>query len=52
LETGKTTFIQSEKFKGILVPLFQKMLGNNTVDSFHAMNQKLKELAELQSNLG
>jgi hypothetical protein len=46
LETGKTTFIQSEKFKGILVPLFQKMLDNNTVAGFHTMNQKLKELSE------
>jgi hypothetical protein len=43
---GTTTFIQSEKFKGILVPLFQKMLDNNTLAGFHAMNQKLKALAE------
>jgi hypothetical protein len=41
-----TTFIQSEKFTGILVPLFNKMLDNNTVAGFQAMNQKLKELAE------
>lgn len=43
---GTTTFVQSEKFKGILVPLFQKMLGNNTVKGFQLMNQRLKELAE------
>ena len=42
---GSTTFIQSEKFKGILVPLFKKMLDYNTVNGFNLMNQKLKELA-------
>lgn len=43
---GTTTFIQGEKFKGILVPLFRKMIDNNTVCGFNEMNQKLKELAE------
>lgn len=43
---GTTTFIQSEKFKGILVPLFKKMLDTNTVNGFNLMNQKLKELSE------
>lgn len=43
---GTTTFIQSEKFKGLLVPLFRKMIDNNTVSGFNEMNQKLKELAE------
>ena len=43
---GTTTFIQSESFKGILVPLFKKMLDINTVNGFEAMNKKLKELAE------
>jgi hypothetical protein len=43
---GTTTFIQSEKFNGILVPLFKKMLDINTVDGFNQMNQKLKTLAE------
>ena len=41
-----TTFRQSEKFKGILVPLFKKMLENNTKSGFILMNEKLKELAE------
>ena len=45
-KNGTTTFIQSEKFKGILVPLFKKMLDYNTVNGFNAMNKKLKELAE------
>jgi hypothetical protein len=43
---GTTTFRQSEKFKGILVPLFKKMLDNNTVNGFNEMNEKIKELAE------
>lgn len=43
---GTTTFRQSEKFKGILVPLFKKQLDNNTKRGFAEMNKKLKELAE------
>lgn len=45
-QNGTTTFIQSESFKGILVPLFKKMLNTNTRNGFNLMNQKLKELAE------
>ena len=43
---GTTTFRQSEKFSGILVPLFKKQLENNTAKGFEEMNKKLKELAE------
>lgn len=43
---GTTTFRQSEKFKGILVPLFKKQLDYNTKKGFEEMNKKLKELAE------
>jgi len=43
---GTTTFVQSEKFNGILVPLFKKTLNDNTIRGFREMNQKLKELAE------
>lgn len=43
---GTTTFIQSEKFRGILVPLFKNLLDNNTKRGFEDMNRKLKELAE------
>jgi hypothetical protein len=43
---GTTTFIQSEKFTGILVYLFKKQLDNNTKKGFEEMNKKLKELAE------
>jgi len=44
---GTTTFKHSEKFNGILVPLFKKLLDYNTKNGFEAMNRKLKELAEL-----
>lgn len=43
---GTTTFIQAERFKGILVRLFSKMLDTSTINGFNAMNQKLKEEAE------
>jgi len=43
---GTTTFIQSEKFKGILVSLFAKQLDNNTKRGFMEMNLKLKAVAE------
>lgn len=43
---GTTTFIQAERFKGILVRLFSKMLDGSTLNGFRAMNQKLKEEAE------
>lgn len=45
-KNGTTTFEQSEKFSGILVFLFQKMLDKNTKNGFILMNQKLKEQAE------
>jgi len=44
---GSTTFIQSEKFEGILVSLFSKMLDVNTVNGFNMMNRALKQKAEL-----
>jgi len=40
---GTTTFKQSEKFKGILVGLYNL---ENTKKGFEAMNEKLKEMAE------
>lgn len=43
---GTTTFIQSEQFGGILVPLFNKMLDTNTLEGFRQMNEKLKQEAE------
>lgn len=44
-----TTFRQSEKFKGLFVPLLQKQLDNNTRKGFEAMNRQLKELVEKAS---
>jgi hypothetical protein len=43
---GTTTFLQSEKFSGLLVFLFKKMLDHNTKNGFVLMNKKLKEIAE------
>lgn len=43
---GTTTLVQREVFRGILVPLFSKMLDVNTVKGFEMMNSRLKELAE------
>ena len=40
---GTTTLVQSEDFKGMLVPLFKKQLNDNTRRGFQAMNIKLKE---------
>lgn len=45
-KNGTTTFIQAERFKGILVPLLKKMLDTSTLEGFRAMNQRLKEEAE------
>lgn len=43
---GTTTFIQSEKFNGLLVSLFSKKLDTETVDSFRLMNEALKKRVE------
>ena len=43
---GTTTFVQSEKFKGILIPFFKKMIESNTKEGFKMMNEKLKEQVE------
>lgn len=40
---GTTTFVQREEFRGILVPLFAKMLDTKTLAGFELMNRKLKE---------
>ena len=39
---GTTTFIQAEKFKGILVRMLSKMLDGSTLNGFKAMNERLK----------
>jgi len=47
-KNGTTTFIQREKFRGILIPIFRKMLNNNTRRGFASMNEQLKIVAEKQ----
>ncbi|MEZ0006912.1 hypothetical protein ABH942_002290 [Flavobacterium sp. 28YEA47A] len=42
-KNGSVTFIQSEKFKGLFVWMFNL---KKTEDGFNQMNEKLKELAE------
>ena len=41
-KNGTTKFEQSEKFKGILVPLLKKKLITETKDGFIEMNKRLK----------
>ncbi|MFM2386753.1 MAG: hypothetical protein RL660_1510 [Bacteroidota bacterium] len=43
---GTTLFKHSEKFNGLLVPLFAKQLDDNTRRGFEQMNQRLKAIAE------
>jgi len=43
---GSCTFVHREIFKGILIPLFAKMIDNNTKRAFIMMNERLKELCE------
>ena len=43
---GSTTFIQSEKFTGLLVPLFKSMLEKDTLGGFRLMNEALKKRVE------
>ena len=45
-KNGTCTFLQEEKFNGILVGLFAKKLDNDTKSGFIDMNLKLKKLAE------
>ena len=43
---GSCTFIQFERFRGILVPLLKKMLDTNTRQGFEQMNLALKKRCE------
>lgn len=43
---GSSTFTQSERFGGILVPLFSKMLDTKTLKGFFLMNEALKARCE------
>ncbi len=42
----RVRFIQREKFKGLLVPLFATTLDDQTKRGFQAMNEALKRRAE------
>lgn len=44
---GTTTFIQFERFKGLLIPFMRKMLDVNTLNGFNQMNEALKARCEL-----
>jgi hypothetical protein len=46
LSGGRTRFVQSESFCGLLVPLLRRSLRTNTLAGFEAMNRALKERAE------
>ncbi|WP_010250136.1 SRPBCC domain-containing protein [Myroides injenensis] len=46
LSPNECLFSQSEKFSGLLAPLFKNKLKTNTKQGFIAMNQALKELIE------
>ena len=39
--TGRTRFVQSERFSGLFVPLLRRSLREHTLAGFHAMNQAL-----------
>lgn len=45
---GTTTFIQFERFRGILIPFLKKMLNENTLKGFNHMNDALKKRCENQ----
>lgn len=47
---GSTTFIQGERFNGILLPLFNHMLDTKTIAGFNEMNVALKKRVETQTN--
>jgi hypothetical protein len=46
LEEDRVRFVQSEVFRGLLVPLFARSLDNSTLRGFEEMNRALKERAE------
>ena len=43
---GTCTFVQYERFRGVLVPMFGKMIDENTVAGFQLMNEAVKMRAE------
>ncbi len=45
---GSTKFIQKELFKGLIVPMLNRMLDKNTKNGFELMNEKLKHEVEMK----
>ena len=45
-EGGGTRLVQSEEFRGLLVPLMARSLDRHTLPAFGAMNEALKQRAE------
>jgi hypothetical protein len=45
LGDGRTRFVQSERFSGVLVPLLRRSLRSHTLAGFKAMNQALADRA-------
>jgi hypothetical protein len=43
---GSCTFVQYERFRGIMVPFVKQMLDNNTCEGFEEMNMALKNRCE------
>ena len=46
IDANKTLFIQGEVFSGFLNGILLKMIGEDTISGFEAMNKALKEQAE------
>jgi len=46
---GMIRFVQSERFSGMLVPLFKTMIDVGTREAFVEFNHKIKQLAEAAS---
>jgi hypothetical protein len=46
ISPGRCRFLQNERFTGILIPLFGKMIDGDTRAGFEAMNRALKARAE------
>lgn len=46
LVDGGTLFIQEERFRGLLVPMFSRALDRGTLPAFELMNEALKRRAE------
>lgn len=49
LPNGSSLFIQGERFSGLLVPFFKKLILKNTKAGFEMMNQQIKTICESES---